>query len=93
MINPTNSNIILFGSNSSCAAVHLSLNIKMYNKYLVLFNDAKNVGVIIDSDIIFNIHFNILIQGAYSLLKLLIKYEHRNPLPHNIKITLSETLV
>lgn len=51
MINSTNYNLILFGTNSNRNRVQFSLNIKINNKDLVLVNEAINLGVIIDYDL------------------------------------------
>lgn len=85
-INSSKSSVMLFGNVGSNEIV-----IKLGDETLQVVEKAKNLGVIIDSNLRFTDHVSYLLQKSYAKLKLL--YTHRHILSKKIKITLCESLV
>ena len=73
-INPTKSNVLIFGKNRTI--VESDINVKINDDVLIPTNSAKNLGVEFDVDLRFKKHISKCIQKAYLNLKLL--YPHHS---------------
>lgn len=91
LINHKKSKIIIFGPKNQRNNILNTLAIKINNNVLEVVNKAKSLGVIIDNDLRFEDHINMLLRRGYSSLKLI--YGNRSCLPQKTKILLCETLV
>lgn len=91
VINPSKSNVIIFGPKNQRNVVNNSIQVSVDNTIVEPTNEVKNLGVIIDNDLRFRSHVNKLIQKAYYALKLI--YGNRHCLPQKTKVMLCETLV
>lgn len=91
LINHKKSNIMVFGSKKQRNSITNNLIIQIDNNTLEKVDKAKNLGVIIDSNLRFEDNVNKLLKNGYSSLKLI--YGNRRYLPQKTKILLCETLV
>lgn len=88
-INPTKSNVLVFGKNRGL--VERNISIVINNNALSPTSEAKNLGVIFEVGLRFKKHISKCIQKAYYNLKLL--YPHRHLLSKSLKIKLTDSLV
>ena len=79
VINPSKSEVIIFGPKKQKDAVKSTLNIVVENTVLEKKDSVKILGVIIDSDLRFENHVNKVLQNGYLSLKLI--YGNRHYLP------------
>lgn len=91
IINASKSNVLLFGPKKSCQLIKNQVQINIDQENIEIVEYAKNLGVIIDSDLRFGKHINKLTQKAYNSIKLI--YGNRHYLPQKIKVMLCESLV
>lgn len=82
---------IIFGPKNQRSNTKDHITIKIGNDSLIQVDQAKSLGVILDSDLRFEDHVNKMLQKGYSVLKLI--YGNRHYLPHKTKVLLCETLV
>jgi len=90
-INPTKSNVILFGQRSARIEIEQNFNVTLDNERLTICNSAKNLGVVIDSELRFKKHISYLMQRSFNALKML--YNHRKILNQKTKVMLCDSLV
>jgi len=90
-LNPSKCNVIIFGNRLQRSELEKRFNAILDGKNLALCNSARNLGVIIDSELRFKKHISNLLQRAYCTLKML--YSHRNVLNHSTKVMLCDSLV
>lgn len=90
-LNSSKSNLILFGSNNKKLFLKDKLNIQIDGVHLPVIDHAKNLGVILDTDLRFKEHVKKLLQKSYSSLKLI--YANRDILNFKLKKILCESLV
>lgn len=89
MLNPCKSSVLVFGNVS--LEIRQSIKISINNSELLIENEAKNLGVILSSDLRFRSHISKCIQRAWGALKMI--YPHRSYLHIKTKLMLCETLV
>ena len=75
-INPNKSSVLIFGPTEAVSCVRTLLNVKVDGKTISIVDSAKNLGVIIDSQLKFGNHVKNLIQKAFFKLKLLYSSRH-----------------
>lgn len=90
-INPSKSQVMLFGNSAARSRCRDLINIKIDDQRLKISNVAKNLGLVIDSSLKFSDHVNQIIKRAFSNLKLI--YANRESLNKQTKIILCEALV
>lgn len=88
-INNDKSSLMIFGKSKNLVANDINISIK--NNKLVNTDVAKNLGVILDTDLRFKKHISKCTQKAFSNLKSL--YPHRHLLSQKLKIQLTDSLV
>lgn len=91
IINPSKSQIMLFGRRKSRTANINNLVIQVKNSQLPITEASRNLGLHIDSDLRFKKHISLCIQKAYLNLKFI--FSNRHILNKNTKIILTEALV
>lgn len=91
LINPTKSKVMIFGNKQQRQNLLNSINITVGIETLEVVSEAKNLGVILDSDLRFEKHMNKLLQRAYCNIKMV--YGNRHLFPLHVKKHLCETLV
>lgn len=91
VINATKSNVILFGPKVHRSVVKNSVKICIDDNQLEVVDQAKSLGVILDSDLRFESYVNKLIQRCYAAIKLI--YGNRHYLPQKTRAMLCESLV
>ena len=91
IINPVKSSIIVFGPRKYREKVKNEINITVDNSPIVKLDEAKSLGIILDSEIRFVRHINKSLQKAYANIKLI--YANRHSIPQKTKIMLCESLV
>ena len=91
VLNPSKSAMLLFGKRTDCAYLQNLINIELNGCRLKLFQQAKNLGLILDTTLRFREQVGKIIQKVYYALRLL--YPHRSYLNINTKKTLCDTLV
>lgn len=64
---------MIFGSKHNFNAVRSNSSINKNNEKLPLVNEAKNLRVLIDTELKFEKQFNKLLQKAYNSLKLFME--------------------
>lgn len=90
-INPSKSSMMVFGNQSAVAHVRESFDISVCGVNLQFSNEAKNLGVTIDSSLRFRAHISNLLKRAYAALRLL--YGNRNLLNRRLRIQLCDSIV
>lgn len=88
-INPDKSQFLIFGKEK--IAIARSVKIYVDNVELKSVSSARDLGLVIDTDLRFTQHVNKCIGKAYSNLKML--YPHRHILSENLKTKLTDALV
>lgn len=91
IINPSKSNIIIFGPKNIRDNLNQNINITIDQKEIHIVEEVKNLGVVIDSDLRFKTHISKLMQKSYATIKLI--YGNRHYLSRGTKIMLCESLV
>lgn len=91
VINSSKSKVLLFGSKLNCQRISNNVNIIVNDAKLEVVANAKNLGVIMDTELRFEKHINTVLQKAYSSLKMI--YGIRHFLPFHVKKLLCETLI
>jgi len=90
-INSSKCSVLLFGCRSWRLGEGQNVKISIGDNDLPICERAKNLGVIIDSDLRFKSYISSLLQKSYSTLKLL--YSNRHILNKDLKITLCDSLI
>ena len=90
-INPSKSKVMLFGRAGQRNICLRDLNIKVNDITMVCVNEAKNLGLTIDSDLRFKEHIKNCIRKAFSNLKNI--YASRNLLDKQTLLLLCNSLV
>lgn len=90
-INPKKSTLLVFGGRQAVSRLSASLNIVMDGVPLNIVPEARNLGVVLDSDLRFRGHVSTLLRRAYCSLRLL--YGSRHLLSRTMKSRLCEALV
>lgn len=90
-INPIKSNVMLFGGKAERALVVDKIKLYLDNNLLLLKDEVKSLGVVLDASLRFKTHINICIGRAYSSLKLI--YSSRQFLNKTVKTMLCDLLV
>lgn len=90
-INPNKSSVVLFGSRNTVTRVQNLININILNTPIPLVTFARNLGLMIDSDLRFHQHIDKKIQSAFIALKKL--YANKQILSPNIRKLLCDSLV
>lgn len=88
-LNPAKTKALIFGKQKT--DIKNQLKLELNNTEISYVSKAKNLGVILDTDLRFSDHISLCIQRAYANLKSL--YPHRHALDKKTKLLLSETLV
>jgi len=90
-LNPSKCKVLLFGNRLTRSQMEPFLEVYLGGGKLPLCNSAKNLGLVIDSDLRYKKHINFLLQRSHCALKMI--YSHRNVLDQKTKIMLCESLV
>nr|CAH7728998.1 unnamed protein product [Callosobruchus chinensis] len=90
-INPKKSTALLFAKKTSRKSLADRINICIDGEPIHIFEQAKNLGLVVDQDLRFRAHISRKIQISYAALNLL--YPHRKYLSVEIKKMLCDTLV
>lgn len=90
-INPSKSQLLLFGRKQCCDRYRNLLNISINNELLTVCNSAKNLGITINSNLRFTEHINNCIKRAFTNLKLI--YSQRSLLNESLKKMLCDSIV
>lgn len=90
-INLKKSSFLVFGPHEAATYVRNNLNININNDSLSPVESARNLGLIIDSNLNFDAHVKKLLQSSYFKLKLL--YGNRHIFSPEIKKLLCNSLV
>lgn len=88
-LNPSKTKVLAFGKQKNILENHLKITFN--NAELPFVEKAKNLGIMLDTDLRFTDHISLCIQKAYANLKLL--YPHRHALNQKLKLVLSDALV
>lgn len=91
LINAKKTNVMLFGPKSNYNAIKSDISLYLNNEKLSIVSEAKNLGVLIDTELKFEKHINKLLQKAYSSIKII--YGIRQFLSSNVRKILCESLV
>lgn len=91
IINPNKSNIIFFGPKNKLSLLKEYMKISINGNVIPVSNEAKNLGVIMDSQLRFERHITVLIQRSYAAIKAI--YGVRDLLTIAVKSMLCEALV
>lgn len=90
-LNPLKSSLIVFGRKKALEGISNNLIIKIDNNVLPIVQEAKNLGIVIDSNLRFKKQVNNMVKKAY--LKLKILYVSKDMLTKNLKAILCDSLV
>lgn len=90
-LNPTKTNVMLFGRRNDKAIVNDHVKLYLNNTLLLLKDEATSLGVIVDHALRFKTHVRNCIGKAYCNLKLI--YANRYMLNKKLKIMLCDLLV
>lgn len=90
-LNSHKSQLMCFGKTDQKLLLKQDINIKIDNCKLQFVESARNLGVIVDTDLRFVEHLKVVFGRAYSNLKLI--YHNRHILDIGTKKTLCESLV
>lgn len=90
-INSRKTNVMLFGSKINQYRMMNEVHLKIDSESLEVVSEAKNLGIILSTDLRFEKHIDSLIQRAFVTIKLL--YGNRRLLSTNIKKTLCDALI
>lgn len=92
VINPEKSKFLVLGTKHQSGAITKQIPIlKIDNKNIDMVKSARNLGLIMDSELRFIDHVNSKIRNAFYRLKVL--YGYREFLSEEVRVTLTETLV
>lgn len=90
-INPAKSQFLLFGRGKSRERCRDLLKISINNEVVGLCNSAKNLGILMDTDLRFSEHINNCIRRAFANLKLV--FAQRSHLNEKLKKLLCDSIV
>lgn len=90
-LNSSKSSVMLFGNKKHASTLKNELNILIDGVTLPFVDSAKNLGLIIDTDLRFKEHVKKLMQKSFYSLKLL--YSNRHILNFKLRIKLCDSLV
>jgi len=90
-INPNKCSILLFGNRQIRERVKHKVVIQINNSNLPITESAKNLGIILDSDLRFKKHISTLTRKCFSILRLL--FPSRHILSRETRALLCESLV
>lgn len=90
-VNPSKSSVLVFANDSIRSIITSNLKIKLGDMNLKFVDNAKNLGLILDSKLRFKLHVNSILKKSYGSLKMI--YPHRHYLNKKTKQMLSESLV
>jgi len=91
VINPSKSQLMIFGSFASVDLVKRHANLSINGIRVPIVDEAKNLGLLMDSTFRYDAHILKCIQRAYMSLKLI--YPHRSYLTISTKKMLCDSLV
>lgn len=91
LVNPEKTSVLVFTPKNMTEVVNRLPNIKVGNKSIPFSSEAKNLGLLIQSDLKFRLHVNKCIRLAYANLKMI--YSIRCYLGRKQKKMLCESLV
>ena len=90
-LNPSKSFLMLFGSKNNVSFLRDNINIILNDVKLPIVSTAKNLGIILDSELRFKDYVKKIIQRSYLSLKIL--YNNRHILSFGLRKMLCESLV
>lgn len=90
-LNSDKSKVMYFGNKKSKILLKNNMSLRIDNTTLQASDSARNLGLIIDTDIRFSKHVSHLVSKAFSFLKLI--YNNRHILSIKMKRNLCESLV
>lgn len=91
LLNASKSKLLVFGRRGVRASVIDEICVKLGDAVILPSNEAKNLGLLIDSDLRFKSHINACLRKSYSSLKLL--FNSRHFLTRKLKVVLTDSLV
>nr|CAI5837296.1 unnamed protein product [Callosobruchus analis] len=90
-LNPRKSVLVLFGKKSDIQKINNNVIISINGTTLTKTDEAKNLGLVLDSSLIFEKHISLCVRNAIFRLKQL--YSHKDYLSQNLKRVLCDSLV
>ena len=90
-INPRKSSVMVFGHRAAVTRMKMTVNILISGVPLSIVDEARSLGVVVDSSLRFRGHVASLLRRAYSTLRLL--YGNRCLLSQTMRSQLCEALV
>lgn len=90
-LNPTKSTVVLFGNKNRVSSFRDRFRVTLDGEQLPVVEKAKNLGVVVDSEIRFRDHVTRLVQKSFMSLKVL--YSCRHFLNRPLRKNLCESLV
>lgn len=90
-INPTKSQILLFGPMYTVKKYQHLIDVKINNQNLCVSHSAKNLGLILDTSLRFSEHVNKCVRQAFTNLKLI--YSQKSILNQHLRKMLCDSLV
>lgn len=90
-LNPSKSNVIVFGKKKELVGENLNLALKISNVPLKISKSVKNLGLLMDNELRFRSHISKCIQKAYCNLRQI--YQNRYILSQQHKTFLCNSLV
>lgn len=91
ILNPLKTKVLVFSSKNCYSEICQLVKLNINGVALEIVEEARNLGLIIDSKFTYNKHISTCIQKAYSALRQL--YPHRSSLTPKIKADLCNSLV
>lgn len=90
-VNPSKSQVILFGNPNTCKELRRVLEVKVNGSVLPIADSVRDLGLILDNSFRFREQISRYIRNSYLTMKTL--YPHRSTLNTHIKIRLCESLI
>jgi hypothetical protein len=90
-INPNKSHILLFGKTKPRNSCLDKINIKVDGQGLQVVKSAKNLGLVVDTDLRFSEHVNVCIRRAFANLKII--YSQKEILNESLRKMLCDSIV
>lgn len=91
IINPNKSKVMIFGRKTDILCYGADVKVTIQGSTLPILSEARNLGLVIDTDLRFRKHVSTILQGAYAKLKSL--YPSRHLLNIKTKTLLCNSLI
>ncbi|CAG4982095.1 unnamed protein product [Colias eurytheme] len=92
LLNLSKTKFMILGTKTQCQKIKKqNLKIGLGNIQIARVDSARNLGVLLDEELRYEEHINLLVRNAFYKLKAF--YQFREHLTENIRVTLTEALV